>query len=127
MTELRYKGSCHCGFVQFEAECDIDHLRVCDCSVCHKRGALIFRIPQDKLILYTPLSEMSCYQWGSHTGADYFCPYCGILPFRKPSAPTREEREKGVQPFDGWAINLRCLDDFDTSDLPRKIIQGSLI
>jgi hypothetical protein len=33
-----YRGSCHCGKVKFEVDMDLDHVRVCDCSLCRKRG-----------------------------------------------------------------------------------------
>lgn len=119
-----YHGSCHCGFVRFQVEADIDHKRICNCSICHNRGALIFRVPEQALTLRTPLSDMTLYQWGSHTAQDYFCPRCGILPFRKPNAPTPAEIAAGLQAFTGWAINLRCLDDFDPGDLPVRHIPG---
>src|SRR6185436_15886284 len=28
-----YRGSCHCGRVRFEVSADLDHVRVCDCSI----------------------------------------------------------------------------------------------
>ncbi|MGX9351046.1 GFA family protein [Shimia sp. W99] len=122
-----YDGACHCGLVRFRVEADIDHVRVCDCSICHQRGALIYRVPDAALTLLTPLSELSLYEWGSRTAKDYFCPRCGILPFRRPSAPTRQEQAEGVQPFDGWAINTRCLQGFDPSTVPVRPIHGSRI
>ena len=54
-----YDGSCHCGRVKFEVDADIDHVRVCDCSVCHKRGALNFRVHLDDLRLQSPIEEMT--------------------------------------------------------------------
>jgi hypothetical protein len=68
-----YKGSCHCAKVQFEVIADIDHVRVCDCSICRKRGALNLRVNEADLHLKTPLEELSLYQWGSRTAKDYFC------------------------------------------------------
>ena len=122
---MRYDGACHCGFVRFRVETEIDHVRVCDCSICHQRGALIFRVPEEALTLLTPhLSELTLYEWGSRTAKDYFCPRCGILPFRRPSAPTRQERAEGVKPFHGWAINTRCLTGFDPSLVPVRHIPG---
>ncbi len=91
-----YAGSCHCGAVRFEINADIDHVRACDCSICAKRGALIHRVAPDAFRLLTPLEELSVYRWGSLTAADYFCSVCGILPFRKPSHPTAEERAAGM-------------------------------
>ena len=55
----KYKGSCHCDNVKFEIEAEIDHVRVCDCSICKKRGVLNFRIPLEKLKLITPWSNLS--------------------------------------------------------------------
>lgn len=127
MTENVYEGSCHCGFILFSIHANIDHLRICDCSVCHKRGAMMFRISADRLLLHRPLSDLNCYRWGSRSGADYFCPHCGILPFRKPSALTTKERSEGQKPFTGWAINVLCLDGIDISTLPQRFIRGSQI
>lgn len=67
------------------------------------------------------------YQWGSFTAKDYFCPICGILPFRRPSDPTPKELEAGVAHFDGWAVNVRCLEGVDLDSIPRRQIYGSSI
>ena len=123
----RYQGSCHCGRVRFEVLAEIDHVRVCDCSVCRRRGALIHRVPKEDLKLQTPLSDLTLYEWGSRTAKDYFCPVCGILPFRIPSAPTQEELDQGIEPFDGWSVNTRCLPEFDLESVPQKHIPGSRI
>jgi hypothetical protein len=120
-----YAGSCHCKAVRFEIDADIDHVRVCDCSICSRRGALIYRLPDAAFRLLTPLEVLSVYRWGSRTATDYFCPICGILPFRKPSLPTAEEQAAGVESFDGWAVNVRCLEDFDPSSVPVRRIRGS--
>lgn len=119
-----YSGSCHCGAVRFEIDAEIDHARVCDCSICSKRGALIFRVADEDFRLLTPIAALSTYRWGSGTAIDYFCPTCGVLPFRKPSQPTAAERAAGVEPFTGWAVNLRCLEDFDPTTLPVRHIPG---
>ena len=113
-TERNYHGSCHCGKIQFEITADIDHVRVCDCSICRRRGALIFRIPRNKLSLLTDWEALSIYRWGSMTAKDYFCPECGILPFRIP------RDTQGI-----WAVNVRCLEDVDTDSIPVKKINGS--
>ena len=120
--EKTYQGACHCGRVRFELTADIDHVRVCDCSICRKRGALIHRVPEDAVKLLTPLDDMTPYEWGSGTAKDYFCPTCGILPFRRPSMPTREELDEGKAPFTGWAVNVRCLDGFDIFEAEERRI-----
>jgi len=122
-----YLGSCHCGFIQFEVSADIDHVRECNCSICLKRGTLNFRVPLAALKILTTLDKLSLYQWGSKTAEDYFCPRCGVLPFRKPSQLTRAEIEMGKLPFDGWAINVRCLSGINLEALPVKKINGLLL
>jgi hypothetical protein len=122
-----YDGSCHCGSVRFQIEAEIDHVRVCDCSICAKRGALNFRVAKESLRLLTPWTNLVLYQWGSRTAEDYFCSKCGILPFRRPSDPTPRELREGVPYFDGWAVNVRCLEGVDFESLPVKRIRGSRI
>lgn len=50
-----------------------------------RRGALNHRVPKEKLTLITPWTDLVLYQWGSRTAQDFFCPTCGILPFRRPA------------------------------------------
>ncbi|WP_197283441.1 GFA family protein [Achromobacter piechaudii] len=106
---------------------DLDHVRSCNCSICQRRGALIHRVPADALRLVTPLEDLSVYQWGTQTARDYFCPRCGILPFRKPSAPTAEELAQGKQAFTGWAINVRCLEGVDLAGVMVKPVNGAAL
>ena len=109
-----YEGSCHCGEVKFEVDMDLDHVRVCDCSLCRKRGALNHRVEDSALRILTSLSDMTLYQWHTKTAKDYFCPICGILPFRRPrTAPEL------------WTINVRCLNNVDLAAVPIEYVHGS--
>ncbi|HYC37823.1 MAG TPA: GFA family protein [Usitatibacter sp.] len=109
-----YRGSCHCGRVRFEVDTILDEVRSCDCSICRRRGALTHRVDEGDLRLLTALEDLSLYQWNTKTAKDYFCPQCGILPFRRPrTAP------------DKWAINARCLEDVDLAAIPVKPVHGS--
>lgn len=87
----------------------------------------MFRVPKEHLRLLSSQKGLTLYQWGTLTGEDYFCSKCGILPFRKPSALTQEEIAKGMKPFDGWAVNARCLVGFDFLKIPIIPINGSAI
>lgn len=120
-----YQGSCHCNRVRFEVDADLDHVRVCDCSICRRRGALNHRVQPEDFRLLTPLEELTLYTFHTRTAKDYFCPTCGILPFRKPRALTTEERMAGVEPFDGWTVNIRCLEGVDLDSIPIKRVYGS--
>lgn len=122
-----YRGSCHCGKVKLTVKMNLDHVRVCDCSVCIRRGALNHRVPKNDLILESRWEELSLYEWGSKTAKDYFCPTCGILPFRRPSNPSPREILAGAQPFNEWAVNVRCLEGINIENIPTKHVKGSEI
>ena len=109
-----YQGSCHCGKIRFEVDMELDHVRVCDCSICYKRGALNHRVEDSQLRIHNSLDELSLYQWHTKTARDYFCPECGILPFRIP------RDTQGI-----WAVNVRCLEDVDIASIPVKKVDGS--
>lgn len=120
-----YRGSCHCGRIRFEVELDLDHVRSCDCSICRRRGALIHRVEDAALKILSSLDGLTLYEWGRRTAKDYFCPVCGILPFRRPGQPTPAEVSEGVHEFLGWAVNVRCLEGVDLDSLPVRQILGS--
>lgn len=112
--KITYRGACHCGRTRFEVDADLDHVRVCDCSICRRRGALIHRVEEQDLRLLTPLDDLALYQFHTRTAKDYFCTTCGILPFCRPrTAP------------DKWGINVRCLEGVDLDAIPVKRVHGS--
>lgn len=43
-TDLRVKGSCHCGRIRFEAEADPDRVSICHCSDCQSLTGTAFRV-----------------------------------------------------------------------------------
>jgi hypothetical protein len=109
-----YQGSCHCGRVRFEVDADLDQVYSCDCSICRRRGTLLHRVEPECLRLLTPLEDLSLYTFNTHVARDYFCPACGVLPYRRPrTAP------------DKWAINVRCLEGVDLNSIPVRHVFGS--
>ncbi len=88
------------------------------------RGALNHRVEEQNFVLESPWSDLGVYEWGSKTAKDYFCKICGILPFRRPSSLTKSEIQQGKIPFDGYAINVRCLHGINIEKLPIEYISG---
>jgi len=108
-----FKGSCHCGRVKFEVDTELDSVGVCNCSICRRRGTLIHRVEESDLRILTPLEDLTLYQWNTRTAKDYFCPTCGVLPFRRPrTAPEM------------WVVNVRCLEDVDIDAIPVQKLYG---
>ncbi len=104
-----YKGSCHCGKIAFEVEGDIEQLMQCNCSICSKRGYLLWFVPRTQLRLLTPEKNLSTYLFNKKVIQHRFCSTCGCGPFGE-----------GVNPKDGVttaAVNVRCLEDVDVAKL----------
>lgn len=112
---MRYRGSCHCGQVRFEVEGEVDSGLACNCSMCSRRGSLLWFVPREKLRLLTAEDAASTYLFNKHVIQHRFCPTCGIHAFGEAAGPD------GTQMA---AINLRTLEDFDLAAVPVKQFDG---
>jgi len=112
----KYKGSCHCGRIAFEVEGDPNEVMACNCSICSRRGSLLWFVPRGQLDLLTRERAMSTYTFNKHMIKHRFCPYCGIHPFAEAVDP------KSGQPM--AAVNVRCLEGVDVAALPVRHFDG---
>jgi len=112
---MQYKGSCHCGQITFTAEGEIKQVMECNCSMCRRRGGLLWFVPREKFHLDVPMDRLSNYTFNKHVIQHHFCPRCGSAPFSLGVAPNGTEIA---------AINVRCLDDVDLSTLARTLYDG---
>ena len=110
-----YKGSCHCGNIAFEAEGVLEQVIQCNCSICSKRGFLLWFVPRANFRLLTPLKNLATYTFNKHKIKHHFCPNCGCAPFGEGANPKGEEMA---------AINTRCLNDVDLSVLDVRDFNG---
>lgn len=115
---MNYKGSCHCGKIAFEVEGDITGGLACNCSICQRKGSLLWFVPRDALKLTTPEDAMSTYTFNKHVIKHYFCPTCGMHPFGEGADP------KGNRMA---AVNLRCIDDIDLDAIPVQHYDGRAV
>jgi len=112
--EQTYRGSCHCGAVQFEITTDFPELTQCDCSLCRKKNALMVKVHESRFTLLTGAEQLAEYQFHTHTARHFFCKVCGIYPFHR----------KRVTP-DNFGINVFCLDNFDPAGIPVRQAVGA--
>ena len=112
---MKYKGSCHCGKVAIEAEGEIKDAMACNCSMCLRRGSLLWFIPRDQLQLLTPEADAATYKFHKHVIEHRFCPACGIHVFGEGADPTGKRMA---------AVNIRCLEDFNLESIPVKHFDG---
>jgi len=112
---MKYQGSCHCGAVAFEAEGEIKSGLACNCSICQRRGSLLWFVPRHSLKLSTPEENSRVYMFNKHLLKHRFCPTCGIHPYAEGKDP------KGN---DMAAINIRCLEGIDLAAIPVTHFDG---
>ncbi|HFC93159.1 MAG TPA: GFA family protein [Leucothrix mucor] len=102
-----YKGSCHCGTVQFKVEAeDVIVSQDCNCSICSKSGYLHLIVPKSKFTLLQGEDNISTYTFDTGEAKHKFCKTCGIKSFYIPRSNP-----------DGYDVNVRCLDP-----QPKKLI-----
>jgi len=112
---MNYRGSCHCGKVAFEVEGEISSVMSCNCSICQRKGSLMWFVPHDQLHLLTADESASAYLFNKHVIKHRFCPTCGIHPYGEGTDP------KGNRMA---AINVRCLEGIDLAALPVTQFDG---
>lgn len=112
---MKYRGSCHCGRVAFEVEGTLESALACNCSICQRKGSLLWFVPRTSLRLTTPEANLRSYTFNKHVIKHRFCSNCGIHPFGE-----------GVDPKGNAmaAINIRCLEDIDLEAIPVKHFDG---
>ncbi|MDR7336042.1 GFA family protein [Roseateles asaccharophilus] len=110
-----HQGSCHCGRVKFEVDGEIDSALSCNCSICERKGSLLWFAPRASLRLLTPESELANYTFNKHVIQHRFCPNCGIHPYGEGKAPNGDAVA---------AVNIRCIEGIDLAAVPVQHYDG---
>ncbi len=112
---MLYKGSCHCGQIEFEVEGELAGAMSCNCSICQRKGALMWFVPRPQLKVLTPEESASTYTFNKHVIKHRFCPKCGMHPYGE-----------GVDPKGNAmaAINIRCLEGIELEKVPVTHFDG---
>ena len=106
---MLHKGSCHCGNIRFEVEGELTQVVACNCSICARKGALLWAVPRDTLRVLSSDQGIGTYTFNHHVIAHRFCRTCGIHPYAEDVA-SREERSAYV--------NVRCLEGVEPGSFP---------
>lgn len=105
---MMFKGSCHCGKIAFEVEGELEEALACNCSMCQRRGSLLWFVARDKLKLLSGQDSMASYTFNKHVIQHRFCPTCGIHPFGEGTDPKGNAMA---------AINIRCIENLDVDSV----------
>ncbi|NWL80288.1 aldehyde-activating protein [Pseudomonas taiwanensis] len=112
---MKYRGSCHCGKIAFEVEGNLEQVMECNCSLCSRRGYLLWFVPREQLRLATPEFDLSTYRFNRMHIAHHFCANCGCAPFGEATDP----KGKAMA-----AVNVRCLEDVPVDGLKVVKVDG---
>ncbi|MEO8487528.1 MAG: GFA family protein [Betaproteobacteria bacterium] len=106
---MTYRGSCHCGRIAFDVEGSLTGVTSCNCSICRRKGTLMWFVPRAQLSLLTPDENASTYTFNQHAIRHRFCPTCGMQPYGE-----------GVDPAGNAiaAVNIRCLEGVEPEAIP---------
>ena len=79
---MRVNGSCHCGYITFEAEADPDKTMICHCTDCQAGTGSAFRVSvpvsgADLTISGEPTRYMKTTADSGQVRMQGFCPRCG--------------------------------------------------
>lgn len=101
---MKHTASCHCGKIRLEIEGRIDQGLACNCSICSRKGSLLWFVPRAKVAWLTPETNAATYTFNRHVIKHRFCPTCGIHPYA-------EATDRAGAPT--VAVNLRCIEGLD--------------
>lgn len=106
---MKYIGSCHCGNIQCEVEGEITSALACNCSICSRKGTLLWFVPSAQFHLLTSRDKITTYTFNKHVIKHQFCGVCGVQPFGE-----------GIDPNGNpvFAVNIRCLENVDLAAVP---------
>ena len=115
-TMQTYNGQCHCGAVSYTVTADIADVLECNCSICKAAGWQLSFVGAEQFELKTGEDVLTDYLFGKEHLHHPFCSQCGVRSF------SWGHGEDGAKMY---AINIRCLADFDVSDVPINQYDGA--
>lgn len=80
---MKVHGSCHCGYIKFEAEADPEKVTICHCTDCQQSTGTAFRtnVPVDgkafNMLSGQPTIYVKTTAESGNPRAQAFCPKCG--------------------------------------------------
>ena len=112
---MKYEGSCHCRSVAFTVEGEIKSAMACNCSICQRKGSLLWFVPRERCSSRRPKTRRSVYTFNKHLLKHRFCSVCGIHPYAEGQDPKGNAMA---------AINIRCLENIDLDAIPVTHFDG---
>lgn len=107
----KYRGSCHCGTVSFEAEIDLTQTTYrCNCSICRRTRFWAAVVKPEGFRLLAGEADLTRHLFNTRKNHHYFCKHCGVRAFGVGS-------ETPIGQMVG--VNVGCLEDVSDEELSR--------
>lgn len=107
MAEIKLKGGCHCGAVEFIATVPKQVKSInCNCSVCAMTGYKHLNVPHLNFELIRGENALGEYRFGTGKARHLFCSRCGIKSFYQPRSHP-----------DAYSVNLNCCENVDELEI----------
>ena len=107
-------GSCLCGNVQISVKDAPTRLVSCNCTACHRYGALWWHSTVEMIEISAETPTIG-YARGDHLLEFHHCPTCGCMTHWHSIDPENP---------DARAANMRMCDPADTADIPTRFFDG---
>lgn len=107
----KYRGSCHCGAVSFEAEIDLTQTTYrCNCSICRRTRFWAAVVKPEGFRLLAGEADLTRYLFNTRKNHHYFCKHCGVRAFGIGN-------DTPIGQMVG--VNVGCLEDVSDEELSR--------
>ena len=107
----KYRGSCHCAAVRFEAEIDLTQSTYrCNCSICRRTRFWAAVVKPEGFELLAGEGDLTQYLFNTRKNHHYFCKHCGVRAFG-----VGNETPIGKM----YGVNVGCLEDVSDEELSR--------
>ena len=110
-----FRVECHCGNVRLAAAQSPASITECNCSICHRLGALWAYYPRSGVEVIVGGKGLHGYMWGDKTITYHRCGECGCTTHY-----TAQDSEVGEK----LAINARMAPCSEISDIPVREFDG---
>jgi hypothetical protein len=80
---MHYKGGCHCGKIKFSLDGDLTGATSCNCSICQRKGHLLWFVPAAQVQLDALPQDVGTYTFNKHHIAHHFLQNLRCQPIRR--------------------------------------------
>jgi hypothetical protein len=109
-------ATCHCGSVRLEVDEKPESLTECNCSICHRYGALWAYYTRQTARMLSAPELMQAYLWGDRIIEFYHCKNCGCITHY-------EDVEKN--PDSRIAVNTRMMPPEEIAGISVRKFDGA--